>query len=72
MNQAVKHFLWQVVENRSWVGIIVYDSTAEIRSKLKQIINQSDRDTLVTKLPTFTQGGISICSGIRKALQVKN
>lgn len=71
MNQAAKHFLWQVVENGSWVGIVVFDSSAVLQSKLIQITSQNDRDTLVKLLPKSPTGGTSICSGIRMALQVK-
>ncbi|XP_049627204.1 calcium-activated chloride channel regulator 4-like [Suncus etruscus] len=69
MNQAAKHFLWQVVENGSWVGIVVFESSAVLQSKLIQIKSQNDRDTLVNKLPPIAAGGTSICSGIRLALQ---
>ncbi|XP_004603679.2 calcium-activated chloride channel regulator 4-like [Sorex araneus] len=69
MNQAAKHFLLQTVENRSWVGIIVFDSNAFVQSPLIQITSQNDRETLLTKLPPKPLGGTSICSGIRMALQ---
>ncbi|XP_004603680.2 calcium-activated chloride channel regulator 4-like [Sorex araneus] len=69
MNQAAKHFLLQTVENRSWVGIIVFDSNAVVQSPLIQITSQNDRETLLTKLPPKPLGGTSICSGIRTALQ---
>lgn len=69
MNQAATHFLWQVVENRSWVGIVVFDSSAVLQSKLIQITSQNERDTLVKQLPKSATGGTSICSGIRMALQ---
>ncbi|XP_054996342.1 calcium-activated chloride channel regulator 4-like [Sorex araneus] len=69
MNQAAKHFLLQVVENRSFLGIVVFDSSAFTQSPLIKITSQKDRETLVEKLPPQPTGGTSICSGIRKALE---
>jgi hypothetical protein len=37
MNQAAKYFLLQIAENGSWVGMVHFDSTASIKSKLTQI-----------------------------------
>ncbi|KAM6217083.1 calcium-activated chloride channel regulator 4-like [Rhynchocyon petersi] len=70
MNQAVKHFLLQTIENGSWVGIVAFDSTAHIKSKLIQITSHKERNKLLECLPTDASGGISICSGIRSAFQV--
>lgn len=71
MNQAAKIFLLQTVENGSWVGIVAYDSTAHIKSKLVQVTSYNERRKLLESLPTEASGGISICSGIESALQVK-
>uniref|UniRef100_A0A8I5TL16 Chloride channel accessory 4 n=1 Tax=Pongo abelii TaxID=9601 RepID=A0A8I5TL16_PONAB len=70
MNQAAKHFLLQTVENGSWVGMVHFDSTATIVNKLIQIISNDERNTLLARLPTYAQGGTSICSGIKYAFQV--
>ncbi|EHB18741.1 Calcium-activated chloride channel regulator 4, partial [Heterocephalus glaber] len=70
MNQAAKHFLLQTVENGSWVGMVQFDSTANINSELIQIRSNSERDTLVKSLPTQAIGGTSICTGIKTAFQV--
>uniref|UniRef100_A0A8C3WT15 Calcium-activated chloride channel regulator 1 n=1 Tax=Catagonus wagneri TaxID=51154 RepID=A0A8C3WT15_9CETA len=70
MNQAVKYFLLQTIENGSWVGIVDFDTTAHIRSKLIQIKSNSERRKLLESLPTEASGGISICSGIESAFQV--
>ncbi|XP_054996343.1 calcium-activated chloride channel regulator 4 [Sorex araneus] len=69
MNQAAKHFLLRVVENRSHLGIVVFDNSAFTESPLIKITSQKDRETLVEKLPPKPTGGTSICSGIRKALE---
>ncbi|KFO28031.1 Calcium-activated chloride channel regulator 4 [Fukomys damarensis] len=70
MNQAAKHFLLQTVENGSWVGMVQFDSGANINSELIRIRSNSERDTLVKSLPTQAKGGTSICSGLRTAFQV--
>uniref|UniRef100_A0A2K6U4C3 Chloride channel accessory 4 n=1 Tax=Saimiri boliviensis boliviensis TaxID=39432 RepID=A0A2K6U4C3_SAIBB len=70
MNQAAKQFLLQTVENGSWVGMVHFDSTATIINKLIQVISSNERNTLLEKLPTYAQGGTSICSGIKSAFQV--
>eukprot|EP00069_Balaena_mysticetus_P003095 bmy_16486T0 len=70
MNQAAKHFLLQTVENGSWVGIVDFDSTSHIKSKLIQIISNNERRKLLESLPTEASGGTSICSGTESAFQV--
>ncbi|KAB0389465.1 hypothetical protein E2I00_014745, partial [Balaenoptera physalus] len=70
MNQAAKHFLLQTVENGSWVGMVHFESTAHIQSKLIQIISSNERRKLLESLPTATGGGTSICSGIKSGFQV--
>ncbi|XP_070261609.1 calcium-activated chloride channel regulator 4-like [Myotis yumanensis] len=69
MNQAAKYFLLQVVENGTWVGMVHFDSTANIKSKLIQIISTNERNMLVNSLPTAASGGTSICAGIKAAFQ---
>ncbi|XP_076976495.1 calcium-activated chloride channel regulator 4 [Tamandua tetradactyla] len=70
MNQAAKHFLLQTIENGSWVGMVQFDGTANIGSKLIQIISNNERQKLLKLLPTVASGGTSICSGIKSAFQV--
>ncbi|KAM5159944.1 calcium-activated chloride channel regulator 4-like [Callospermophilus lateralis] len=70
MNQAAKYFLLQTIGNGSWVGIVEYDITAQIKSQLVQIISDNERRKLLESLPTEASGGISICSGIEAAFQV--
>ncbi|XP_020006937.1 calcium-activated chloride channel regulator 1 [Castor canadensis] len=70
MNQAGKLFLLQTVEEGSWVGMVMFDSTAYVRSELIQINSGADRDALTKSLPTVSTGGTSICSGLRSAFTV--
>jgi hypothetical protein len=71
MNQAGKLFLLQTVEEGSWVGMVMFDSTAYVRSELIQINSGADRDALTKSLPTVSTGGTSICSGLRSAFTVR-
>ncbi|KAL1771984.1 calcium-activated chloride channel regulator 4 [Sigmodon hispidus] len=70
MNQAAKYFLMQIVENKSQVGMVYFNSKAEIKSELIQINGDTERNQLMAALPTTASGGTSICSGIRTAFKV--
>lgn len=70
MNQAAKHFLLQTIENGSWVGMVHFDSTAKVQSKLIQISGNDERNNLLKSLPTVASGGTSICAGIQSGFQV--
>ncbi|XP_021014284.1 calcium-activated chloride channel regulator 4A isoform X2 [Mus caroli] len=71
MNQAAKYFLSQIIENRSWVGMVHFSSTATIMHELIQINSDIERNQLLQTLPTSANGGTSICSGIKAAFQVE-
>lgn len=71
MNQAAKFFLLQTVEDRSWVGLVTFDGSAQVRSELVQIKSDADRDALTKHLPTVSSGGTSICSGLQSAFTVR-
>ncbi|XP_052034443.1 calcium-activated chloride channel regulator 4A-like [Apodemus sylvaticus] len=70
MNQAAKYFLSQIIENRSWVGMVHFNHLATIASELIQINSDMERNQLLQALPTSASGGTSICSGIKAAFQV--
>ncbi|XP_051021756.1 calcium-activated chloride channel regulator 4 [Acomys russatus] len=72
MKQAAEYFLRQIIENRSWVGMVHFTHEATIKSQLIQINSDTERNQLVKTLPTSAGGGTSICSGIRTAFQVFN
>nr|AAS86333.2 calcium activated chloride channel variant [Mus musculus] len=71
MNQAAKYFLSQIIENRSWVGMVHFSSQATIVHELIQINSDIERNQLLQTLPTSANGGTSICSGIKAAFQVE-
>ncbi|XP_062049411.1 calcium-activated chloride channel regulator 1 [Lepus europaeus] len=70
LNQAGKLFLLQIIEQGSWVGMVTFDSAAQVRSELRQINSGTDREALTKSLPTVPAGGTSICSGLRVAFSV--
>uniref|UniRef100_M3Y174 Chloride channel accessory 4 n=1 Tax=Mustela putorius furo TaxID=9669 RepID=M3Y174_MUSPF len=70
MNQATKHFLLQTIENGSWVGMVHFDSTTNIKRNLIQIISSKERNNFLESLTTEANGGTSICAGIRSTFQV--
>ncbi|XP_021052282.1 calcium-activated chloride channel regulator 4A isoform X2 [Mus pahari] len=71
MNQAAKYFLSQIIENKSWVGMVHFSSQATIMHELIQITSDIERNKLLQTLPTKANGGTSICSGIKAAFQVE-
>ncbi|XP_032280533.1 calcium-activated chloride channel regulator 1 [Phoca vitulina] len=70
LNQAGKLFLLQIVEQGSWVGMVTFDSAAQVQSELVQINSAAERDALTKRLPTVAAGGTSICTGLRSAFAV--
>ncbi|XP_037355195.1 calcium-activated chloride channel regulator 4-like [Talpa occidentalis] len=70
MNQAAKHFLMEIIESESFVGMVHFDSSAIVKSELLQIKSDNERNTLMGKLPTAAGGGTSICSGTESAFEV--
>ncbi|XP_065265415.1 calcium-activated chloride channel regulator 1-like [Emys orbicularis] len=68
--QAAEIFLLQIIEMGSWVGIVTFDSTAQIKINLQQIVSETVRQNLITYLPTSASGGTNICAGVRKGFEV--
>ncbi|MEE6494590.1 hypothetical protein FKM82_001801 [Ascaphus truei] len=70
LKQAAAIFLRHVVEAGSYVGIVTYNETAEVKTPLRQIVNDAVRINLTSYLPDAANGGTSICTGILSGLQV--
>ncbi|NXK45407.1 CLCA1 regulator, partial [Chauna torquata] len=68
--KAAEVFLLQIVEIGSWVGIVTFQSSADIKSSLEQITSDAVRQKLVQYLPTKASGGTNICAGVQKGLQI--
>ncbi|XP_069823726.1 calcium-activated chloride channel regulator 3A-1-like [Dendropsophus ebraccatus] len=69
LRQAAAIFIQQLVEPGSYVGIIAFNETTEVRSPLRQVVNDDVRWNLTSSLPGTYSGGLSICEGISAALQ---
>ncbi|KAM4642759.1 calcium-activated chloride channel regulator 1-like [Discoglossus pictus] len=70
LQQAAAIFLLHIVETGSHVGIVSYNETAEIRSPLRQIVNNGVRRNLTSYLTGTSNGGTNICLGILSGLEV--
>ncbi|XP_051866650.1 calcium-activated chloride channel regulator 1-like [Pristis pectinata] len=70
LRQAAEIFLLQVVETRSQVGIVTFNSGAKVQTKLRKIDNGHVRQELVQLLPTSAGGGTNICAGVRSGFEV--
>ncbi|GCC20197.1 hypothetical protein chiPu_0018801 [Chiloscyllium punctatum] len=70
LRQAAEIFLLQIIEAKSQVGIVTFNSAATIQSHLKVIDNEGVRNQLVQLLPTTANGGTNICAGVQTGFQV--
>ncbi|XP_053549081.1 calcium-activated chloride channel regulator 1-like [Bombina bombina] len=68
--QAAEVFLIQIIEQNSYVGIVLFNSSAYISSNLVQIVNNDSREKLKNLLPKLAVGGTNICVGIRNGFKV--
>ncbi|XP_065410256.1 calcium-activated chloride channel regulator 1-like isoform X1 [Chrysemys picta bellii] len=68
--QAAEIFLLQIIEMGSWVGIVTFQSTAQITCNLRQIVSENVRQDLIKCLPTSAGGGTKICEGVYKGFEV--
>ncbi|XP_060686607.1 calcium-activated chloride channel regulator 1-like isoform X3 [Hemiscyllium ocellatum] len=69
LRQAAEIFLLQIIETKSQVGIVTFNSAAAIQSHLKMIDNEGVRHQLVQLLPTTADGGTNICAGVQAGFQ---
>ncbi|XP_067323196.1 calcium-activated chloride channel regulator 1-like [Anolis sagrei] len=60
----------QIIEMRSWVGIVTFHSFAVRQTGLRQITSDTVRESLKNYLPDTVDGGTNICSGVREGFQV--
>ncbi|XP_029473621.1 calcium-activated chloride channel regulator 2-like [Rhinatrema bivittatum] len=70
LRQAAAVFLLQVVQTGSHVGIVTFNSTAEVKTPLREIINEDVRKQLTSYLPITAGGEKNICIGLLQGLQV--
>ncbi|GCC20198.1 hypothetical protein chiPu_0018802 [Chiloscyllium punctatum] len=70
LQQAAEIFLLQIIEAKSQVGIVTFNSAETIPSHLKVIDNEGVRNQLVQLLPTTANGETNICAGVQTGFQV--
>ncbi|XP_070642274.1 calcium-activated chloride channel regulator 1 isoform X2 [Bos indicus] len=69
MNQAAELFLIQIIEKGSLVGMVTFDSVAEIRNNLTKITDDNVYENITANLPQEANGGTSICRGLKAGFQ---
>ncbi|XP_011932400.1 PREDICTED: epithelial chloride channel protein-like [Cercocebus atys] len=69
MNQAAELYLIQIIEKGSLVGMVTFDSSAEIQNNLTKIIDENTYQKITANLPQKPSGGTSICGGLKAGFQ---
>ncbi|ELK31025.1 Calcium-activated chloride channel regulator 4 [Myotis davidii] len=70
MNQAAKYFLLQVVENGTWVGMVHFDSTANIkRGKHLFVSDEVQNNGLIDAFGTLASGNADIS---QKSIEIES
>ncbi|XP_067930953.1 calcium-activated chloride channel regulator 1-like [Watersipora subatra] len=64
MSQAVKLYLMTYIRDGSAVGIVSFNDTAMIDANMTLITSQSEREGLISKVPTRADGDTNIAAGI--------
>ncbi|XP_066480672.1 calcium-activated chloride channel regulator 2-like [Tiliqua scincoides] len=71
MHQAAEVYLLQIVEQNSYVGIVTFGHTGEVKSQLRQIVHHDIREQLASDLPTASSSEqTNICAGLLLGLEV--
>ncbi|XP_044156319.1 calcium-activated chloride channel regulator 1-like [Bufo gargarizans] len=68
--QASEVYIMQIVESGSYVGIVIFENSAAIKSELVKIVDTFQREQLKTLLPKIANGGTNICAGVRMGFEV--
>ncbi|XP_017355353.1 calcium-activated chloride channel regulator 1-like [Cebus imitator] len=69
MNQAAELYLIQIIEKGSFVGMVTFDSYAQIQNNLIKITNDTTYQKITANLPQIPDGGTSICRGLKAGFQ---
>ena len=69
--ETASHVIATVLPLGTWTGIVSFETDAEIRSSLVQIMSKTTRDFLISKLPNTTTGSTCISCGLYKAFEVR-
>ncbi|XP_039329609.2 calcium-activated chloride channel regulator 1-like isoform X2 [Saimiri boliviensis] len=69
MNQAAELYLIQIIEKGSFVGMVTFDSRAQIQNNLTEITDDNTYQKITANLPQEPDGGTSICNGLKAGFQ---
>ncbi|XP_032152254.1 calcium-activated chloride channel regulator 1-like isoform X2 [Sapajus apella] len=69
MNQAAELYLIQIIEKGSFVGMVTFDSHAQIQNNLIKITDDNTYQMITANLPQEARGGTSICNGLKAGFQ---
>ncbi|XP_043114420.1 calcium-activated chloride channel regulator 4A-like [Puntigrus tetrazona] len=70
LQQAATHFLQNIIEDQSSVGIVTFSTSASTLSQLTSIDNESTRKKLIKLLPKEANGWTNMCKGLNLGLEV--
>ncbi|XP_071792115.1 calcium-activated chloride channel regulator 3A-1-like [Asterias amurensis] len=69
LRQAAEILITQILRDGEQLGIVTFDNRAVVNSELL-VINDANRQTLLSLLPTFADGATSIGAGVQVGLEV--
>ncbi|KAI2645261.1 Calcium-activated chloride channel regulator 4A [Labeo rohita] len=70
LQQAATHFLQNIIEDQSSVGMVTFSDNASTLSSLTTIDSDTTRERLITLLPKTAAGSTYICKGLNLGLEV--
>ncbi|KGL85220.1 Calcium-activated chloride channel regulator 2, partial [Tinamus guttatus] len=71
LHQAAELYLLQIVEENSYVGIVTFSHTGEIKASVRQIVGNAVRKQLASHLPAAPGSKTTnVCAGLQLALEV--
>ncbi|KAF4103939.1 hypothetical protein G5714_014926 [Onychostoma macrolepis] len=70
LQQAATHFLQNIIEDQSSVGMVTFSTDASTLSSLTRIDSDTTRERLVALLPKTASGSTNMCKGLNQGLEV--
>jgi len=71
MATAVKTYISAFLPKGTYVGIVSFESVATKLQDITQIQDDSDRNRVISQVPTVADGGTSIGGGLQVCQQVR-
>ncbi|KAI2656096.1 Calcium-activated chloride channel regulator 4A [Labeo rohita] len=70
LQQAATHFLQNIIEDQSSVGMVTFSTDASTLSSLTTIDSDTTRERLIALLPKTAAGSTNMCKGLNLGLEV--